>query len=68
MAKPKKPMSRRTELRLGRDIQEQYDWGASWTAITVHFELPEYKVKRLARIYRDDCDRRAHENQLTLFE
>ncbi|MFD6357160.1 hypothetical protein KHQ06_16060 [Nocardia tengchongensis] len=48
MAKARKPMSRRMELRLGREIQEQYDRGASWTAITVDFDLPKYKVQRLA--------------------
>ncbi|MEV6098670.1 hypothetical protein [Nocardia sp. NPDC051981] len=67
MAKARKPMSRRTELRLGREIQEQYDRGASWTAIAVDFDLPKYKAQRLARTYREDCDRKAHENQLTLF-
>ncbi|GAB3207863.1 hypothetical protein [Nocardia tengchongensis] len=68
MAKAKKPMSRRTQLRLGREIQEQYDRGASWAAITVDFDLPKYKVQRLARTYREDCERRAHQNQLTLFD
>lgn len=36
-------------------------------AITVDFDLPKYKVQRLARTYREDCERRAHQNQLTLF-
>ncbi|MFJ9365304.1 hypothetical protein ACIRRA_12915 [Nocardia sp. NPDC101769] len=68
MAKAKKPMSRRTELRLGREIQEQYDRGASWAAIAVDFDMPKSRVQRLARTYREDCDRRAHQNQLTLFD
>ncbi|WP_405492967.1 hypothetical protein [Nocardia sp. NBC_00511] len=67
MATAKKPMSARTELRLGREIQEQYDRGASWAAIAVDFDLSRSKVMRLARTYRDDCDRRARQNQLTLF-
>ncbi|MFJ4649786.1 hypothetical protein ACIP5Y_00785 [Nocardia sp. NPDC088792] len=68
MAKARKPMSRRTELRLGREIQEQYDHGSSWTTIAVDFDIPKYKVQRLARTYREDCDRRAHQNQMTLFD
>lgn len=67
MAKAKKPMSQRTQLRLGREIQEQYDHGASWAAIAVDFDLSIYKAKQLAKVYRQDCDRRAHQNQLTLF-
>ncbi|WP_458690456.1 hypothetical protein [Nocardia tengchongensis] len=68
MAKPKKPMSRRTELRLGREIQEQYDRGGSWAVIAVDFGLSMYRVKKLAKTYREDCDRRAPQNQLTLFK
>ncbi|MTK38821.1 hypothetical protein [Nocardia seriolae] len=60
-------MSQRTQLRLGREIQEQYDHGASWAAIAVDFDLSMNKVKQLAKLYREDCDRRAHQNQLTLF-
>ncbi|APA97088.1 hypothetical protein [Nocardia seriolae] len=67
MAKAKKKMSRRTELRLGREIQEQYDRGASWTVIAVDFDLSKSMVQRLARTYREDCDRRAHQDQMTLF-
>lgn len=68
MATTRKPMSRRTELRLGREIQEQYDHGSSWAAIAADFDLSKSKAQRLARTYREDCDRRAHQNQLTLFD
>ncbi|MFD7841380.1 hypothetical protein ACFV4K_00370 [Nocardia sp. NPDC059764] len=68
MAKPKKPMSQRTQLRLGREIQEQYDRGVSWASIAVDFDLSMYRVKILAKTYRDDCERKAHKNQLTLFK
>ncbi|WP_330182741.1 hypothetical protein OHB26_03215 [Nocardia sp. NBC_01503] len=67
MARSKKPMSRRTELRFGREIQEQYDRGASWARIADDYDMSPSKVKRLAKTYRDDCDRRAHQNQMTLF-
>ncbi|MGW4246354.1 hypothetical protein [Nocardia sp. NPDC004722] len=60
-------MSRRTELRRGRMFQEQYDRGASWDTIAVDSDMSRSKVMRLARIYRDDCDRKAHQQQLTLF-
>ncbi|WP_330179646.1 hypothetical protein OHB26_24765 [Nocardia sp. NBC_01503] len=67
MPTAKKPMSQRTQLRLGREIQEQYDRGASWAVIATDYDLSQWKAKKLAKLYRDDCDRRAHLNQLTLF-
>ncbi|UGT45149.1 hypothetical protein LTV02_17920 [Nocardia yamanashiensis] len=67
MAKAKKPLSPRTELRLGREFQERYDHGDNWSRIAVDYDMSQATVKRLAKIYRDDCDRRAHQHQLTLF-
>ncbi|WP_327141339.1 hypothetical protein [Nocardia sp. NBC_01327] len=67
MARAKKPISRRVELRLGREIQEQYERGRTWAAIAVDFDISKTKAQRLAKVYREDCDRRAHQNQLTLF-
>ncbi|NNH75870.1 hypothetical protein HLB23_39480 [Nocardia uniformis] len=67
MARSRKPLSRRKELTLGREIQEQYDHGRSWSAIAVDFDLSKTMVQRLAKVYREDCDRRAHQHQLTLF-
>ncbi|WP_157534899.1 hypothetical protein [Nocardia inohanensis] len=67
MAKAKKPMSRRTELRLGKEFQERYDRGDNWSVIAVDYDMSQAKVKRLAKIYQVDCDRKAHQHQLTLF-
>lgn len=67
MARTKKPMSRTKQLRLGREIHEQYDHGDSWATIAVDFDLSKTMVQRLAKLYREDCDRRAHQHQLTLF-
>ncbi|QLY29262.1 hypothetical protein H0264_28865 [Nocardia huaxiensis] len=67
MTTRKKPMSARTQLRLGREFQERFDHGDSWAAIATDYDLSKSMVQRLARTYRDDCDRRAHQNQMTLF-
>ncbi|MQY22668.1 hypothetical protein [Nocardia macrotermitis] len=62
-----KPLSAQRALRLGREIQEQYDHGSSWDEIAVDFDMSKWKARKLARAYREDCDRRARQNQLTLF-
>ncbi|MBY8859287.1 hypothetical protein K7711_22645 [Nocardia sp. CA2R105] len=62
-----KQMSAQRELKLGREIQEQYDHGSTWAAIAVDFDMSKAKAQRLARAYREDCDRKAHRHQLTLF-
>lgn len=66
MARNRKPTSRQ-ELVLGREIQEQFDHGSTWAAIAVDFDITKTKAQRLAKAYRDDCHRRAHQHQLTLF-
>ncbi|WP_024799305.1 hypothetical protein [Nocardia sp. BMG51109] len=66
MTRSRKPVSQE-ELKLGREIQEEYDHGATWPNIAVIFDVSEWKAKRLAKAYRDDCYRRAHQNQLPLF-
>ncbi|MFI6215902.1 hypothetical protein ACIBCD_28245 [Nocardia brasiliensis] len=66
MARPRKPTSRE-ELALGREIQEQFDYGRPWTAIAIDFDITKTKAQRLAKAYRDDCHRRTHQHQLTLF-
>ncbi|MEV5832215.1 hypothetical protein [Nocardia sp. NPDC052112] len=58
MARNKKPVSRK-ELMIGREIQEQYDRGAKWDVIAIDYDISKSKVQRLAKAYRDDCDRRA---------
>ncbi|WP_282783952.1 hypothetical protein [Nocardia sp. CC201C] len=68
MARRRKPLSPRRQLTLGREIQQQYDQGRSWTAIAVDFDLSKTTVQRLAKLYRTDCDRKAHQHQLTLFD
>lgn len=60
-------LSARRALTLGREIQEQYDHGAGWATIAADFDLSESKARRLARAYRQDCDRKAHRHQLILF-
>ena len=62
-----KPLSARQALKLGREIQEQYDHGATWNEIVADFDVSKWKAQKLARAYREDCDRRAHQNQLPLF-
>ncbi|WP_327144368.1 hypothetical protein [Nocardia sp. NBC_01327] len=66
MARTSKPVSRR-ELALGRELQEQYERGRTWVTIAVDFDISKTKAQRLAKAYREDCDRRAHQNQLALF-
>ncbi|MFC9995851.1 hypothetical protein [Nocardia sp. NPDC127526] len=67
MVRARKPFSRRKQLTLGKQIQQQYDQGRSWAVIAVDFELSKTTAQRLAKTYREDCDRKAHQHQLTLF-
>ncbi|GAB4587839.1 hypothetical protein [Nocardia sp. IFM 10818] len=52
---------------LGKQIQQQYDQGRNWVALAVDFELSKTTTQRLAKLCREDCDRKAHQHQLTLF-
>ncbi|MFI6867596.1 hypothetical protein [Nocardia sp. NPDC050406] len=67
MAPARQQLSRREQLRLGREIQEQYDHGSSWAAIAVDFDLSKTRVQQLAKLSRKDCDEKARRHQLPLF-
>lgn len=51
----------------GRLIQQEYDRGLTWTRIAVEFDTTVPTAQRLAKRYRDYCQREADEQQLPLF-
>jgi hypothetical protein len=50
----------------GKSIQDDYDHGVSWDELADTYKITKSAARRLTREYREEADRKAHENQLTM--